>query len=174
MEEMNYCVNFAFANRCLMMERVQHAVQFVMKGEVQFDELMNIALNYAVWENYFGENVLVHRKGATIARLGELGIIPGSQGTKSYIVEGLGNPESFESCSHGAGRVMGRKQAQRELDLNTEIKRLDDKGIIHGIRHNKDLDEAAGAYKDIDTVMANQQDLVKIKVELEPLAVVKG
>lgn len=69
---------------------------------------------------------------------------------------------------------MGRKQAQRELDLNTEIKRLDDKGIIHGIRHNKDLDEAAGAYKDIDSVMANQQDLVKVKVELEPLAVVKG
>ncbi|WP_066633348.1 RtcB family protein [Labilibacter marinus] len=174
MEEMNYCVDFAFANRSLMMERVQHAFQSVIKGEVEFDELINIAHNYAAWENHFGENVLVHRKGATRARLGELGIIPGSQGTKSYIVEGLGNPESFESCSHGAGRVMGRKQAQRELDLNTEIKRLDDKGIIHGIRHNKDLDEAAGAYKDIDTVMANQKDLVKIKVELEPLAVVKG
>ena len=172
--EMNYCVDFALANRKLMMERVQHAFLEVFKGEVAFDELINIAHNYAAWENHFTENVLVHRKGATRARLGELGIIPGSQGTKSYIVEGLGNPQSFESCSHGAGRVMGRKQAQRELDLKTEIKKLNDKGIIHGIRHQKDLDEAAGAYKDIGTVMANQKDLVKIKVELEPLAVVKG
>jgi len=174
MKEMNYCVDFAFANRRLMMERVQHVFLEVFKGEVKFDDLINIAHNYAAWENHYNENVLVHRKGATRARLGEMGIIPGSQGTKSYIVEGLGNPESFESCSHGAGRVMGRKQAQRELDLDTEIKRLDDKGIVHGIRNRKDLDEAAGAYKDIDTVMANQTDLVKVKVELEPLAVVKG
>ncbi len=174
MEEMNYCVNFAFANRRLMMERIQEVFSEVYKDNVQFDELINIAHNYAAWENHFKENVLVHRKGATRARLGEVGIIPGSQGTKSYIVEGLGNPDSFESCSHGAGRVMGRRQAQRELDLETEIKKLNDKGIIHAIRHQKDLDEAAGAYKDIDKVMANQSDLVKIKVELEPLAVVKG
>nr|WP_319399002.1 RtcB family protein [uncultured Carboxylicivirga sp.] len=172
--EMNYCVDFAFANRKLMMERVKHALLEVFKGNVEFDDLINIAHNYAAWESHFNENVLVHRKGATRARLGETGIIPGSQGAKSYIVEGLGNPESFESCSHGAGRVMGRKQAQRELNLEAEIKKLNDKGIIHGIRHQKDLDEAAGAYKDIDVVMANQSDLVKIKVELEPLAVVKG
>nr|WP_321454201.1 RtcB family protein [uncultured Carboxylicivirga sp.] len=172
--EMNYCVELAFANRKLMMERVKHALLEVFKGNVEFDDLINIAHNYAAWENHFNENVLVHRKGATRARLGETGIIPGSQGTKSYIVEGLGNPESFESCSHGAGRVMGRKQAQRELNLEVEIKKLNDKGIIHGIRHQKDLDEASGAYKDIDVVMANQADLVKIKVELEPLAVVKG
>ncbi|WP_430813745.1 RtcB family protein [Carboxylicivirga sp. RSCT41] len=174
MNEMNYCVEFAFANRRLMMERVQHAFLEVFKGDVVFDELINIAHNYAAWENHFKENVLVHRKGATRARLGETGIIPGSQGTRSYIVEGLGNAESFESCSHGAGRLMGRKQAQRELDLQSEIKKLNDKGIIHGIRHQKDLDEAAGAYKDIDVVMANQADLVNVKVELEPLAVVKG
>ncbi|TLX74666.1 RtcB family protein [Labilibacter sediminis] len=173
-KEMNYCVDFAFANRKFMMERMKEAFLEVFRGEVAFDALINIAHNYAAWENHFKENVLVHRKGATRARLGELGIIPGSQGTRSYIVEGLGNPESFESCSHGAGRVMGRRQAQRELDLKTEIKKLNDKGIIHGIRHQKDLDEAAGAYKDINTVMANQADLVKIKVELEPLAVVKG
>jgi len=173
-KEMNYCVDFAFANRKQMMHKVQNALMEVFKGKVEFDELINIAHNYAAWENHFNENVLVHRKGATRARLGETGIIPGSQGTKSYIVEGLGNPQSFESCSHGAGRVMGRKQAQRELNLEVEIKKLNDKGIIHGIRHQKDLDEAAGAYKNIDVVMANQADLVKIKVELEPLAVVKG
>ncbi len=172
--EMNYCVEFALGNRKLMMHRVQNAFNEVFKGNVQFDDLINIAHNYAAWENHFNENILVHRKGATRARSGELGIIPGSQGTKSYIVEGLGNPESFESCSHGAGRIMGRKQAQRELNFEEEVKKLNDKGIIHGIRHQKDLDEASGAYKNIDVVMANQSDLVKVKVELEPLAVVKG
>ncbi|KKK82489.1 hypothetical protein LCGC14_2802910, partial [marine sediment metagenome] len=101
-------------------------------------------------------------------------IIPGSQGTKSYIVEGLGNHQSFQSCSHGAGRIMGRKQAQRELDLETEQKRLDDQGIIHSLKEVKDLDEASGAYKPIEEVMANQVDLVKIRATLTPLAVVKG
>jgi tRNA-splicing ligase RtcB len=125
-------------------------------------------------ENHFGRNVMVHRKGATRARLGEIGIIPGSQGTRSYIVEGLGNPESFMSCSHGAGRRMGRKEATRSLSLENEIKTLEDKGIIHAIRGQGDLEEAAGAYKDIDVVMAEQADLVKIVTMLEPLAVVKG
>lgn len=125
-------------------------------------------------ENHFGQNVLVHRKGATRARAGELGMIPGSQGTSSYIVRGLGNPESFASCSHGAGRRMGRKQAQRELDLQHEIELLDEKGVIHAVRHSKDLDEATGAYKDIDVVMKNQRDLAEIVVELTPLAVLKG
>ncbi len=174
MKEMNYCVEFALANRKLMMERVQYAFKEVLKGEVDFDGVINIAHNYAAWENHYNENVLIHRKGATRAKNGEVGIIPGSQGTQSYIVEGLGNPESFESCSHGAGRVLGRKQAQRELNLQEEINKLNEKGIIHGIRNQKDLDEAAGAYKNIDEVMANQEDLVKIKVRLEPLAVVKG
>lgn len=103
-----------------------------------------------------------------------IGIIPGSQGTKSYIVEGLGNKESFESCSHGAGRKLGRGQAMRDLDLETEKKILDDQGIIHGIRNVKDLDEATGSYKNIDVVMENQKDLVKILVELKPLGVIKG
>ena len=137
-------------------------------------EFINIAHNYAAWENHFGENVIVHRKGATRAYEGEIGIIPGSQGTKSYIVQGKGNPESFKSCSHGAGRVMSRKKAIRELDLDAEIAKLDQKGIIHGIRHKSDLDEASSAYKDIDVVMQNQNDLVDILVELTPLAVVKG
>jgi tRNA-splicing ligase RtcB len=125
-------------------------------------------------ENHFGENVLVHRKGAISARAGEIGIIPGSQGSKSYIVRGLGNPQSFQSCSHGAGRRMGRKQAQRELDFEHEIKRLNDQGIVHGIRNVKDLDEAAGAYKDIEEVMRNQTDLVEVREELTPLGVIKG
>lgn len=100
--------------------------------------------------------------------------IPGSQGTKSYIVRGKGSPESFKSCSHGAGRRMGRKQAVRELDLNEEVKKLEDKGILHAIRGKNDLEEAAGAYKDIEEVIANEADLVDVVVELQPLAVVKG
>jgi tRNA-splicing ligase RtcB len=174
-EEMQYCVDFALANRKLMMERVLQAFEHEMKTkEVADGNMINIAHNYARMESHFGKNVLVHRKGATSARKGEVGIIPGSQGTKSYIVMGLGNEESFQSCSHGAGRKMGRKDAQRRLDLEIEKKKLDEQGIIHGIKSVEDLDEAAGAYKDIDVVMENQNDLVSILHELSPLAVVKG
>lgn len=171
--EMKYCVEFALANRKLMMLRMAEALKTVM-GDFECDEIINKSHNFADWENHFGENVLVHRKGATRAYVGELGMIPGSQGTNSYIVRGLGNPESFQSCSHGAGRKLGRKQAQRELDLQEEIDLLNAKGVIHGIRHAKDLDEATGAYKNIDEVMANQTDLVDVVVELTPLAVLKG
>ena len=171
--EMNYCVDFALANRRLMMERIKGIIADG-KQDTSFGEMINIAHNYAAMENHFGKNVMVHRKGATKATAEHLGIIPGSQGTASYIVKGKGNLESFQSCSHGAGRRMGRKQAQRELSLAEEVKRLDDLGVIHAIRNEKDLDEAAGAYKDISVVMANQADLVDIEVELRPLAVIKG
>lgn len=178
LREMQFCVDFALANRKLMMERVLEAIieEIVAHdlGPMIWKDEINIAHNYASMENHFGKNVMVHRKGATSAREGQLGIIPGSQGTSSYIVSGKGNKESFHSCSHGAGRRMGRKQAERELDLQAEIKRLDDIGVIHNIRTEKDLDEAAGAYKDINVVMANQSDLVNIEVELKPMAVIKG
>jgi len=91
-----------------------------------------------------------------------------------YIVQGLGSHESFQSCSHGAGRKMGRKQAQRTLNLDEEKSKLDSQGILHAIRGVDDLDEASGAYKSIDVVMKEQEDLVKPVVELRPLAVVKG
>ncbi|MFA8300655.1 MAG: RtcB family protein [Hyphomicrobiales bacterium] len=173
LDEMNYCVEFAFANRKLMMDRTKEAFRDVVQ-DVEFGELINIAHNYACIEEHFKEKVVVHRKGATSAKNGEIGIIPGSQGTNSYIVEGKGNLESFMSCSHGAGRKLGRKQAQRTLDLKEEISRLEKKGVVHSIRTQKDLDEACSAYKDIHTVMENQKDLVDIKVTLEPLAVIKG
>lgn len=173
MAEMNYCVAFARANRQEMMRQVQGIVSEVTGCE-EFQPLLDVAHNYAAKENHFGQQVLVHRKGATRAYAGELGIIPGSQGSTSYIVRGLGNPDSFASCSHGAGRVLGRKQAQRSLDLQQEIAQLEKKGILHGLRSKRDLDEAPGAYKDIGSVMNNQKDLVEILVELSPLAVVKG
>lgn len=141
---------------------------------VTFSPSFDVAHNYAAAEIHFKKEVIVHRKGATRAERGATGIIPGSQGSSSYIVRGLGNKESFSSCSHGAGRKLGRKQAQRSLDLKQEIKALDQQGILHAIRHKKDLDEAPGAYKDISKVMANQRDLVEIVTTLRPLGVVKG
>jgi len=174
-EAMNYALSFAYQNRKLMLDRALECFESVVgSGGFVYDNYINIHHNYAAWENHFGKNVIVHRKGATLAREDTIGIIPGSQGTKSYIVQGKGNPQSFNSCSHGAGRRMGRKQATRELDLAAEIKRLDDQGIVHGIRNAKDLDEASGAYKDIDAVMVAQSDLVEIKTELTPLGVIKG
>ena len=172
-DEMNYCIEFALCNRKLMMERICQTIGEVYP-DVQFEPMINIAHNYAVWENHFDENCIVHRKGATRARVGEIGIIPGSQGTKSYIVEGLGNTDSFQSCSHGAGRAMSRTEAVRSLSLEDEVAKLEAQGIVHAIRSKKDLEEAAGAYKDIDEVMANQTDLVKIVTELSPIAVIKG
>lgn len=173
LREMQYAVDFALANRSLMMENIKGV--FYQNCEViEFEPMINIAHNYARMENHFGKNVMVHRKGATLADENTIGIIPGSQGTKSYIVKGKGNKESFNSCSHGAGRKMGRKDAERRLNLEEEIKFLDDQGILHGIRGKHDLDEASGAYKDIDVVMKNQEDLVEILVELQPLAVIKS
>ena len=176
--EMNYCLDFARANRAAMMNNILKcfAEQYYPRpiNENLNETLIDIHHNYATMENHFGTNVMVHRKGATRAREGEIGIIPGSQGTKSYIVRGKGNSESFMSCSHGAGRKLGRKAASRELDLEKEINMMNEKGIIHSIRTEKDLDEAPGAYKDIDQVMNNQEDLVEIVVELSPLAVIKA
>jgi len=185
LREMNYCIEYALANRKLMMNRVCEIFKENTRTErsgiistasypTKFDPIINIAHNYAKMENHFGSNVMVHRKGATLASSDTVGIIPGSQGTKSYIVRGKGNPDSFNSCSHGAGRRMGRKQAERELNLEEEVKALDAQGILHTVRGSKDLDEAPGAYKDIQTVMANQTDLVEVLVTLSPLAVIKG
>ena len=171
--EMEYCIAFAKCNRGLMMERIEEIVADALPN-VEFEPAIDIAHNYAAWENHFGHNCIVHRKGAVRAREGEVGIIPGSMGTSSYIVEGLGNPDSFMSSSHGAGRAMSRMQAIKTLNLEEEIKRMDAKKIIHGLRVQKDLDEAASAYKDIDQVIALEADLVKIKTKLEPIAVIKG
>lgn len=173
-EAMKYAVKFAAANRALMMKRVQEAFQAAFRETIEFTPVYDTPHNYARLENHFGKNVWVHRKGATSAKDGELGIIPGSQGTHSYIVRGLGNEESFTSCSHGAGRHMSRTKAISTLDLEAQKELMDSQGIVHGIRTVKDLDEAPGAYKDIETVMGHQTDLVEILTRLTPLAVVKG
>lgn len=163
---MQYCLDFAQANRAHMMQAVLRIVGLEPVSEV------NIHHNYVAIEHHYGKDVWVHRKGATRARSGELGIIPGSMGTSSYIVEGLGSPESFQSCSHGAGRQMGRKQAERTLDLAIEQAKMGN--VVHGLRNKTDLDEAPGAYKDIDAVMAAQQDLTRIVSKRLPLGSIKG
>lgn len=172
-DEMNYCIAFAKCNRQLMMERIKEVIVDALPL-AEFEPTIDIAHNYAAFENHFGANCIVHRKGAVRARAGEIGIIPGSQGTSSYIVEGLGNHDSFMSSSHGAGRLMSRTQAIKTLSLEDEIKKMESKGIVHSIRSQRDLDEAASAYKDIDQVIALETDLVKVITKLEPLAVIKG
>ena len=171
--EMNYCLEFALANRTLMMERAKAAFREILP-DVEFADFINKPHNFAAEEEHFGETVIVHRKGATRARKGEWGMIPGSQGTRSFLVKGKGEAQSFQSCAHGAGRIMSRAQARKRLDLKEEVKALKEQGILHAIRSRKDLDEAPGSYKDIDEVMNNQKDLVEIHIELQPLAVVKG
>ncbi len=174
-EAMNYALTFAEQNRFMMMHEIMYQLYEIANMDAETLCTMNIIdmhHNYARWENHYGKNVLVHRKGAVSARLGETVIIPGSQGTNSYLCKGLGNKESFESCSHGAGRRMGRKVAKETLDLAEERDKMKD--IVHGIRGKDDLDEAPGAYKDIHDVMEQQKDLVEIEVELTPLGVIKG
>lgn len=171
--EMNLCLEFAYANRMLMADSIiKSFIEIFPLFETK--ELINIHHNYATIEHHYNKDVWVHRKGATLARKGTIGIIPGSQGTCSYIVEGLGNESSLCSCSHGAGRKMSRIKAKQTLTVEEEAKRLNDLGIVHSIRNIDDLDEAPSAYKDIDVVMEEQKDLVKILVKLSPLGVVKG
>ena len=172
-QAMNYCVDFAFANRQLMMKHICEIIQKRVP-DVVFEPMINIAHNYAVWEHHFGSDVIVHRKGATRARKGEIGIIPGSMGTCSYIVEGLGNEQSFHSCSHGAGRVMGRKAARYNLDLKEQQRIMDSQNIVHFMTDQMQLDEAPGAYKNIKNVMNNQADLVRPIHQLWPIMVLKG
>jgi tRNA-splicing ligase RtcB len=171
--EMQFCLDFAFASRKLMMDRIKEAISYYI-DDISYGSILNIAHNYASKEKHFGKQVIVHRKGATKANKQTIGIVPGSQGTKSYIVRGKGTEDSFNSCAHGAGRRLGRRQAQRQLDIEQERRLLDDKKIIHSLHSKRDLDEAPSAYKDISLVMKNQEDLVETLTELTPLAVVKG
>lgn len=167
---MNYALDFADENRRQLLEQFYSIFQRETKSE-KILEKVSIHHNYAAIETHFGKEVVVHRKGAIKAELGKLGIIPGSMGTPSYIVEGLGNKESFNSCSHGAGRVMSRKAANKTITKEVADKAMGN--IVHkGFK--RDFSEAPMAYKDIEEVMENQKDLVKPMVKLTPLGVIKG
>jgi tRNA-splicing ligase RtcB len=180
MESMNFALDFAQENRRRMMNVAIESLSLLLKGKMGVDMALghsvNIHHNFAAWEHHFGKNVIVHRKGATQAKKGQLGIIPGSMGTASYIVRGLGNRESFESCSHGAGRVMARGVANKTLTMDQVESAMGD--IVFEIGTDRkgrpDLSEAPQAYKDIDEVIESEKDLVEVVTKLEPLAVVKG
>lgn len=172
-EAVEWAQDYARRNRDLMMAQVIRAVResgavppFTAEAKV-----INCHHNYVAREAHYGENVLVTRKGAVRAREGDMGIIPGSMGARSYIVRGKGNPESFHSCSHGAGRAMSRKEARRRFTVE------DHKRMTEGVECRKDedvIDETPAAYKPIDQVMAAQADLVEIVHSLRQVVCVKG
>ncbi len=163
---------FAAKNREVMMANLIATVrQVIPKPFEAHVEAVNCHHNYVQQERHFGQDVFVTRKGAVSAKRGELGIIPGSMGARSFIVRGLGNPESFESCSHGAGRVMSRTRAKLMFDVADQIK------ATEGVECRKDegvIDEIPMAYKDIDAVMAAQRDLVEVVYTLKQVVCVKG
>jgi len=173
LQEMNWCLAFAEENREAMLRAVFEAFQEVVGGPLSEVPSYNLKVdthhNFVAKENHFGENVWVHRKGAVKAT--GLVTIPGSMGTASYIGEGLVPAESFNTCSHGAGRVLGRKAANKAITRERAEETM--QGVVFGIRDG-DFDEMPDAYKDIDAVMAAQADLVKPVHRLTPMAVVKG
>jgi tRNA-splicing ligase RtcB (3'-phosphate/5'-hydroxy nucleic acid ligase) len=168
--DLYWAQDYARRNRAVMLRLVCDVLRAEF-GDVGFEAPISCHHNYVAEEKHFGEDVLVTRKGAIRAGLGELGIIPGSMGTCSYIVRGLGNPDSFESASHGAGRRMSRTKArktftERDLaDQTTGVECRKDSGVV---------DEIPGAYKDIDTVIADQSDLVEVVTKLKQVVCVKG
>ncbi|MSP37386.1 MAG: RtcB family protein [Deltaproteobacteria bacterium] len=172
-EAVSWAQEFALYNRKLMMEQLVEAVT-QLSGVPQFsltETAVNCHHNYVAREEHYGQSVFVTRKGAVRAGKGDLGIIPGSMGARSYIVRGLGNDESFHSCSHGAGRLMSRNEAKRRFSLEDHIK------ATAGIECRKDsdvIDETPMAYKPIDDVMNAQKDLVEIVHTLRQVVCVKG
>jgi len=172
-QAVQWAQDFAMTNRRLMMDNLVQAIRD--SGEVPSFEttqgVINCHHNYVTVESHYGEEVWVTRKGAVRARTGDMGIIPGSMGARSYIVRGKGNPESFQSCSHGAGRAMSRTAAKRRFTI------ADHEQATKGVECRKDkdvLDETPGAYKPIDAVMQAQEDLVDIVHTLRQVVCVKG
>ncbi|MGH8075848.1 MAG: RtcB family protein [Lysobacter sp.] len=168
----DWAQRFARTNREIMMRHVVEAVRRVIDKPFEAQaEAVNCHHNYVSREHHFGKDVFVTRKGAVSARKGELGIIPGSMGAKSFIVRGLGNADSFHSCSHGAGRVMSRTEARKRISVADHVK-----ATAH-VECRKDadvVDESPAAYKSIDAVMAAQSDLVEIMHTLRQVVCVKG
>ncbi|HEY4371117.1 MAG TPA: RtcB family protein [Burkholderiales bacterium] len=171
-EAVGWAQSFARANREVMMQNVIRAVKSVIAKPFESHvEAVNCHHNYVQREQHYGEDVLVTRKGAVSAKKGELGIIPGSMGARSYIVRGLGNAESFHSCSHGAGRTMSRTEAKRRYTLADQAR------ATAGVECRKDeavIDEIPMAYKDIDAVMHAQRELVEVVHTLKQVVCVKG
>lgn len=172
---MNFALGWAETNRYRMVVAVESAIRRRVRNDVIFEPIVDTHHNYATWENHFGKNGIVHRKGAVRAREGEDVLIPGSMGTFSYWARGKGNPESFQTCQHGAGRKMSRGAARKMFTVAEVTEQMDAIGTTL-LAHDPDsvIDEAPGAYKDVASVMENSRDLVEIVQELRPLGTVKG
>ena len=168
----SWAQQFAQRNREVMMTNLIATVRKVIAKPFESHvEAVNCHHNYVQQERHFGEDVFITRKGAVSAKKGQMGIVPGSMGARSFIVRGLGNPESFDSCSHGAGRVMSRTKAKKLFTVADQVK------ATEGVECRKDadvIDEIPMAYKDIDAVMAAQSDLVEIVHTLKQVVCVKG
>jgi len=167
----DWAQRYAATNRAMMMLATVAAIRPFLPAFEAGETAVNCHHNYVMCEHHYGKNVWVTRKGAVRAREGELGIIPGSMGAKSFIVRGKGNPESFHSCSHGAGRLMSRTEARRRFTV------ADHAAATAGVECRKDeavLDETPAAYKPIETVMAAQADLVDVVHTLRQVVCVKG
>ena len=177
---MEFAMAFAKENRAkilgIVIEIIRRLVtEYADFTEIELSEPIDCHHNYTAYEELAGKMVWVHRKGAIRVREGEWGIIPGAMGTSSYLVKGKGNPESFHSCSHGAGRQMSRKEALDTFGVEDTILDLESKGIFLGKTRKRDLgEEARFAYKDIEFVIANELDLIEPIRKLETLGVVKG
>jgi len=170
-EAVHWAQDYAMQNRTSMLELVLSALQRHLPPFTVTTEAVNCHHNYVAQEHHYGENVWVTRKGAIRARKGDLGIVPGSMGARSFIVRGLGNPESFCSSAHGAGRKMSRTAAEKKFTVADMVAQT--QGVI--CRKDKDvIDEIPGAYKNIDQVMANQADLTEILHTLKQVVCVKG
>jgi len=171
-EAVGWAQEFARINRVTMMNAVIQAMRIIIPFPFQTDKMaINCHHNYVQKETHFGQEVWLTRKGAVYAGKNILGIIPGSMGTRSYIVKGKGNVNSFNSCSHGAGRVLSRVQAKKQISLEDHIK------ATEGVECRKDkavIDESPAAYKNIDAVMEAQSDLVEIMHTLRQVLCVKG
>ena len=171
---MQFGLRFAEVNRSRMLDQVEHAFGR-HTGIGRFDRTVDVHHNYAAWERHFGQDGIVHRKGAVRARKGEIVLVPGSMGTASYVGEGLGNPESFETCQHGAGRAMSRTAARKAMSSRELFREMDRLGVrLRSGDAKTAAEEAPFAYKDIESVMAQSADLVRPIRRLTPLGVVKG
>lgn len=173
-ERMKWCQDYALFNRKVMLFVGQMLMRDMVGKTNNRNDFINIHHNFAQLENHFGQNVWVHRKGATPARPNIVGIIPGSMCSKSYIVSGKAEKDSFSSCSHGAGRSFSRTQARKRVEDGTDPSQSSQLGSVKLFGTENAHDELGSAYKDISVVMQNQDDLVDIKIELSPVAVIKG
>ncbi|MEO8798231.1 MAG: RtcB family protein, partial [Polyangiaceae bacterium] len=164
---------FARANRSALARRATEVVSDVLHASFETEAPIDVHHNFVAREHWGGRDLYVHRKGAVAVSAGTFALVPGSMGTASYVVEGLGNPESFGSCSHGAGRILTRTEARKSIGTEALARAM--RGVVYPEALARRLvEEAPAAYRDIKEVLEDQRDLVKKRTRLEPIAVLKG